>query len=137
MRRCGDGARLLAGDGGGDAVVDGVPEFSATGSASGFDVAEAEAKVGVGFIDGGADEGVPVVDADLGDVAGVVPDGDGVPNERGESRGEVALALKVDAVALHDPVLRNSKEQPVEFLKAVGHTGQPPVGDPCVPRRGP
>ncbi|WP_254923070.1 hypothetical protein [Rhodococcus sp. OK302] len=53
-----------------DAVVDGVAQFAAAGSAGGFDVAETEAEVGVVFVDGDTDEGVVVVDADLGDVAG-------------------------------------------------------------------
>ncbi len=57
MRRGRNVARLRTGDGGGDAVIDGVPEFSAAGSAGGFDVAEAESEIGVGFIDGDADKG--------------------------------------------------------------------------------
>src|SRR6218665_591893 len=113
-------ARFFAGGNGRDAIVDRSAQLLAAGAAGGFgvpagaagcfDVAEAETKVGVGFVDGGADEGVPVVDADFGDVAGIVPDGDGVSDERRQSWGEVALALEVDAVALHDSVLRNSKE---------------------------
>src|SRR6218665_1404333 len=103
-------ARFFAGGNGRDAIVERQAQLLAAGAAGCFDVAEAETKVGGGFVDGGADEGVPVVDADFGDVAGIVPDGDGVSDERRQSWGEVALALEVDAVALHDSVLRNSKE---------------------------
>ncbi len=67
---------------GGDAIVDDAPEFVAASTAGGFNVAEAEANIGVGFVDGDANKGVVVVDADLGDVAGVVADGDGVSDER-------------------------------------------------------
>lgn len=94
---------------GGDAIVDDAPEFVAASTAGGFDVAEAEADVGVGFVDGDADEGVVVVDADLGDVAGVVADGDGVSDERGESGRELALTLKVDAVSMHGPMRGNGE----------------------------
>src|SRR6218665_2210539 len=109
-----EGGGGVGGGGGGGrgrgVVVDGWGEVFGGGGAGCFDGGEAETKVGVGFVDGGADEGVPVVDADFGDVAGIVPDGDGVSDERRQSWGEVALALEVDAVALHDSVLRNSKE---------------------------
>src|SRR6218665_2603175 len=119
-------ARFFAGGNGRDAIVDRSAQLLAAGAAGCFDFAEAETKggvgfldggggergpvAGVGFVDGGADEGVPVVDADFGDVAGIVPDGDGVSDERRQSWGEVALALEVDGGAVHDSVLRNSKE---------------------------
>src|SRR6218665_1562154 len=144
-------ARFFAGGNGRDAIVDRSAQLLAAGAGGGFgvagggeeggggvgclDVGEAETKVGVGFVDGGADEGVPVVDADFGDVAGIVPDGDGVSDERRQSWGEVALALEVDAVALHDSGLRNSKEEPVKVFDALWHPGQPSVGDPRVTRR--
>lgn len=128
-------AWLVAGDGGEDAVVDGVSECAAAGSAGGFDVAEAEAEIGVGFVDGDADECVAVVHADLGDVARVVADCDRVPDEGGECRSEVALALEVNAVALHDPVLGDREQEAVELFQTVGHSRKPAVRDPRVPRR--
>nr|WP_308471861.1 MULTISPECIES: hypothetical protein [unclassified Rathayibacter] len=60
-----DAVRLLPDGGGGNAVVDDVPESSSAGAAGGFDVAEAESEVGVSFVDGNTDEGVAVVDPDL------------------------------------------------------------------------
>ena len=135
MRRRRDVARLLAGDGGGDAVINRVSEFSATGSASGFDVAEAEAEIGVGFVDGNADEGVAVVHADLGDVARVVADRNRLPDERGKCRGEVALPLEVNSVSLHDAALGDGEQEAVELFEAVGHSWKPAVRDPRVPRR--
>jgi hypothetical protein len=85
------------------------------------------------FIDGDANEGVVVVDADLGYVPRVVADGDGLPHE-GRQRGrEVALALKVDAVALHGSVLWNCQEESVEVFQTFGHPGKPAVGDPSIP----
>src|SRR6218665_857252 len=78
-------ARFFAGGNGRDAIVDRSGELVGAGGGGCFDVGEAETKVGVGFVDGGADEGVPVVDADFGDVAGIVPDGDGVSDERRQS----------------------------------------------------
>lgn len=105
-----DIARLFAVGNGGDTVVDRVPELFAAGSADGFDVAETHSEIGVGFIDGNTDEGVAVVDADLGDVVRVVADGDGVPNERGKRRCEVALTLEVDAVSLHDAAFRDGEQ---------------------------
>lgn len=119
---------------GGNAVVDGAAEFVAAGAAGGFDVAEAEADVGVGFVDGDAEECVSVVDADLGDVAGVVADGDGVPDERGEGGREVALTLEVDSVSLHGPMRGRGEQQAVELVEGVGHAGHPPVRDPRISR---
>jgi hypothetical protein len=71
----------------------------------------------VRLVDGGADEGVVVVDADLGDVARVVADRDGLADERRQGRREVALALEVDAVALDRAVLGHGQQQPVQFLE--------------------
>jgi len=116
-------ARFLAGGNGRDAVVDGTAQLPASCPSGRFDVAQAEPEVGVGFVDGGADEGVVVVDPDLGDVAGVVADCDGVSDEGCKSRGEVALAMEMDAVALYDPVVRSGEKEPVELLEAVGHSG--------------
>ncbi|WP_269800301.1 hypothetical protein [Microbacterium lacus] len=42
--------------------MDCTTQLLAAGAAGGFDVAEAEAEVGVGLVDGGADERVAVVD---------------------------------------------------------------------------
>jgi hypothetical protein len=78
------GARFLAVGDARDALVDRSAQLLAAGAAGGFDVAEAEPEIGVGFVDGGADEGLSVVDADLGDVAGVVPDCDGLADEWGQ-----------------------------------------------------
>ena len=103
-----DVARLLTDGGGGNAVVDDVSELSPPGAAGGFDVAEAESEIGVSFVDCNTDEGVAIVDPDLRDVAGVISNRDGVPNEGCERRGEVALALEVNAIALNDAILRNS-----------------------------
>ena len=94
----------------GDAVVDGFAQLPAAGSSGGFDVVEAVALVGVGFIDRCAYEGVVVVDPDLGQVPGVVTDGDGAPDERGERGREVALTLEVDPVALDGAMLGDPQE---------------------------
>jgi hypothetical protein len=64
-----------------DAVVDGAAQFAPTCAACGFDVPQTQPEIRVVLVDGGADEGLMVVDADLGDVAGVVADGDGAPDE--------------------------------------------------------
>ncbi|MCC4268557.1 hypothetical protein [Microbacterium schleiferi] len=61
------GAKFLAGGNDRDAVVDGSPQLLAAGAAGGFDVAEAEAKVGVSFVDG-------VLPVTLDDSRGVVGD---------------------------------------------------------------
>jgi hypothetical protein len=74
-----------------------------------------------------------VVDAELGDVAGVVADGDGASDEWRQGGREVALALKVDTVALHNAVLRDGEEEPVEFFEGVGHAWKPAVSDPGIP----
>jgi hypothetical protein len=63
------------------------------------------------LVDGGANEGVMVIDADFGDVPRVIADGDGTPDERCQGGREVALTLEVDAVALHDTVPRDSEEE--------------------------
>src|SRR6218665_4400 len=111
-------ARFFAGGNGRDGIVDRSAQLLAAGAAGGVAVA------GAGRVGG-----------DLGDVGGRVPGGDGVADERRQSWGEVARALEVDAVALHDSVLRNSKEEPVKLFDALWHPGQPSVGDPRVTRR--
>jgi hypothetical protein len=63
---------LFARSGAGDAVVDVFTQVPAARTAGGFDVSEAESLVGVCFVDGDADVGVVVVDADLGEVTRVV-----------------------------------------------------------------
>ncbi len=126
-------ARLFVGGSGGDAVVDGLPELLAAGSSGGFDVAEAHPEIGVG-VDGDTDKGVAVIDANLGDVAWVVADGDGVPDEWGECWCEVPLTLEVDAIPLHHAALGDRQQQPIEFFETVGHAREPAVGDPGVSR---
>lgn len=118
LRRCvaGGGAAwvlscvVLRGGDSRDAFVDAVAEFAPAGATGGFDVAKTEPNIGVGFVDGHADKSVAVIDANFGDVAGIVPDGDGVTNKGCQRRGEIPLALEVDSVPLHDPVLRNGEE---------------------------
>jgi hypothetical protein len=91
---------------------------------------EAVTLVRVGFIDRCTHEGVVVVDSDLGQIAGVVADGDRASDERGERGREVALTLEVDPVALDGAVLGNSQKQPVELLETLRESWQPPLGDP-------
>jgi hypothetical protein len=54
-----------------------------------------------------------------------------VPDERCQGRGEVALALEVDAVSLHDAVLRHGEKEPVELVETVRHARQPALTNPC------
>ncbi len=127
-------SRQLGACGGGDAVVEVSAQLAAAGAACGLHVAEAHAEIRVGFVDGDADEGVVVVDADLGDVTRVVANGDAPADKRGKRRGEVPLALEVDPVALHGAALRHSQQEPVELHEALRHPRQPAVTDPRCPR---
>lgn len=85
------------------------------------------------FVNGDANEGVVVVDADLGYVPRVVADGDGLPHEGRQCGREVALALKVDAVALHGPVLWDCQEESVEVLQGFGASGEANRPRPSIP----
>lgn len=71
-------------------------------------------------------------DADLGDVAGVVPDTDGAADEWCEGGRGVAEAFEVDAVALHDARGWDGEQEPVELFEGVREPWQPPVCDPCL-----
>jgi len=96
----------------------------------GLDVFQRHGLAGVGGADGPADEDVAVVDADFGHVAGVVADGDPLPDVGGQGGVQVADALKVDPVAVHDPGGCNHDQEQVQLLGGVGGAGQPSVRDP-------
>ncbi len=129
--------------GGKDRVVDGVPgraepaatraidsrssttDFSAhntatAGDACGRDVGESEDFTGARVADGPAHEPVVQEHADLAEVAGVVADGDPLPDV-GRQRGcEVAQALEVDPVAVHGVRGRDHHQEQVEFSRVFG-----------------
>ena len=88
------------------------------------------------LVDGLADEFVVIEDADLGDVAGVVADHDRTSDVAGQSRRDVAQALEADAIAAHDAGLGDGQQQSVEVFQALGHSGQPAIGDPRAARGG-
>ncbi len=119
-------AGQLGACGGGDAVVEVSAQLSASGAACGLHVAEAHAEIRVGFVDGDADEGVVVVDADLGDVAWVVANGDAPADKRGKRRGEVSLALEVDPVRCTVRLFGTVSRSPSSSTRLSGIRGSHP-----------
>ena len=85
-----------------------------------FDVLEREGLPGVLLVHRPAEEVLAVEDSDLGHVARVVADRDGLTDIGRQSRGHIAQALKMDAVAAHAARLGNHDEQQVESLEAFG-----------------
>ncbi len=107
---------------------------TSTGS-GGLQVTQADGVAGDLGRDSGAQVGVVMEDADLAEVAGVVAHGHGFTDVVGEREREVAQAVHVQAVAVHDPGAGDGEQQRVELVEAVGQPREPAAVAPAV-RRG-
>ena len=117
-----------------DALVDGRTQGAAVRAPCGLDVLEGKRHACVVLAHRTAKELVAVEHPDLGQVARVVADGDGLADIRGQHRINVAQALEVDAVAPHAARLGEHDQQQVEVLQALGAARQEAVAPPSVER---
>ena len=104
-------------------------------AACSLDVLERDRRAGVLLAHRAAQEAVAVKHPDLGQVARVVADSDGLPDIRGQQRVNVAQPLEVDAVALHAARLGEHDQQQVEVLQALGAARQEAAAPPGIERR--
>jgi len=75
-----------------------------------------------------------VVNADLGQVAGVVADGDLLPHVRGEGQVQIPQPVAADAVAVHDPRGGDGQQQQVQLLEGVRQPREPAACGPPLER---
>ncbi len=118
----------------GDALVDAGAQGAAVRAACRLDVLQRHRPAGVLLAHRAAQEPVAVEHSDLGQVARIVADGDGLADVAGERRAGVAQALEVDAVAPNDTQPGVHDQQQIELLQALGQPRQKTVLAPSVER---
>ena len=101
----------------------------------GLDIFQADRLSGVLLTDRTAQEMVLMKHAHFTQVARIVANRHRLPDIGGERGIEIPNSLEVDAVAAHDARPGDLHQQQIEILQALGHAGEPPIGEPRRVRR--